>query len=180
MGRLLGEPFSRLLTVNRQVLHWFPVIDQMYSPDRFPTIIWMHGDTADAYFYGFPSVPGTGLLKAATEQYQVATAPDSVDRTGAPAEADAFYRNHLAGRLRDVGAHAAKSVVCLYTVTPDSGFIIDQHPRMERVTVISACSGHGFKHSAGIGEAVACKLVEPEGGATLAPFSLGRFNDALT
>jgi sarcosine oxidase len=180
MGRLLGEPFSRLLTVNRQVLHWFPVIDQMYSPDRFPTIIWMHGDTADAYFYGFPSVPGTGLLKAATEQYRVATAPDSVDRTVTPAEADAFYRNHLAGRLRDVGAHAAKSVVCLYTVTPDSGFIIDQHPRMERVTVISACSGHGFKHSAGIGEAVACKLVDPEGGATLAPFSLGRFNDALT
>jgi len=179
-GRLMGEPFSRLLTVNRQVLHWFPVDDQMYSPDRFPTIIWMHGDTADAYFYGFPSVPGTGLLKAATEQYQVATAPDSVDRTVFPTEADAFYRNHFAGRLRDVGAHAVRSAVCLYTVTPDSGFIIDHHPGMERVTVISACSGHGFKHSAGIGEAVARGLTESDGDATLVPFSLGRFDGALT
>jgi len=174
-GELLGEPFSRLLTVNRQVLHWFPVDDRMYSPDRFPTFIWMHGDADDAYFYGFPSVPGTGLLKAATEQYRVATSPDHVDRTVAPAEAEALYNSHLAGRLRGVDARAAKSAVCLYTVTPDSGFIIDRHPRMERVTVISACSGHGFKHSAGIGEAVARMLTGSGGDASLAPFSLARF-----
>jgi sarcosine oxidase len=174
-GQLLGEPFSRLLIVNRQVLHWFPVDDHLYSPDRFPTIIWMHGATEDAYFYGFPSVPGTGLLKAATEQYRVATSPDNVDRTVAPAEAESLYNNHLAGRLRGVGARAAKSAVCLYTVTPDSGFIIDRHPRMERVTVISACSGHGFKHSAGIGEAVARMLTGSREDASLAPFSLARF-----
>ena len=29
---------------------------------------------------------------------------------------------------------------------------------MDRVLVVSACSGHGFKHSAGIGEAVAAEL----------------------
>jgi sarcosine oxidase len=178
-GQLLGEPFSHLLTVSRQVLHWFPVDDHMYSPDRFPTIIWMHGATEDAYFYGFPSVPGTGLLKAATEQYRVATSPDHADRTVAPAEAESFYNSHLAGRLSGVGAHAAKSAVCLYTVTPDSGFIIDKHPRMERVTVISACSGHGFKHSAGIGEAVARMLTGSDQDGSLAPFSLTRFGGEL-
>ena len=46
-------------------------------------------------------------------------------------------------------------MTCLYTVTPDSHFLIDRHPRNERVLVVSPCSGHGFKHSAGIGEAVA-------------------------
>jgi sarcosine oxidase len=174
-GPLLGDPFDRLLTVRRQVLHWFPVPDSLYRPETFPAIIWMHGDSSDDYFYAFPSVPGTGLLKAATEQYDRATTPNDVDRMVAPAEADAFHRDHLAGRLNGVGARAVRSMACLYTVTPDSGFIIDQHPRMERVTVISACSGHGFKHSAGIGESVARMLAGSDAGTTLAPFALSRF-----
>jgi len=174
-GQLLGDPFDRLLTVRRQVLHWFPVPDLLYRPETFPAIIWMHGDSSDDYFYAFPSFPGTGLLKAATEQYDLATTPNEVDRTVAPAESDAFHRDHLAGRLTSVGARAVRSMACLYTVTPDSGFIIDRHPRMERVTVISACSGHGFKHSAGIGESVARMLAGSNAGTTLTPFALSRY-----
>ncbi|MET0744386.1 MAG: FAD-dependent oxidoreductase, partial [Microvirga sp.] len=175
-GRLLGDPFDDLLTVRRQVLHWYPVPDGLYRPGAFPTIIWMHGETSDDYFYAFPSVPGSGLLKAATEQSDQATTPDEVDRTVAPAESDGFFRDHLAGRLDRVGGKAVRSMTCLYTVTPDSGFIIDRHPRMERVTVISACSGHGFKHSAGIGESVARMLAGSDADATLAPFALSRFD----
>jgi sarcosine oxidase len=165
----MGAPFDRLLTVSRQVLHWFPVKGDEYEPGRFPTTIWMHGDTNDAYFYAFPALPGTGLLKAATEQYDVATTPQSVDRMIDPAESSAFHARHLSGRLRGVGARPARSTACLYTVTPDAGFIIDRHPDMDRVMVVSACSGHGFKHSAGIGEAVASTL----SGAPA--FSLQRF-----
>lgn len=175
---LMGAPFDRLLTVSRQVLHWFPVDDASYAPGRFPTLIWMHGDTTEDYFYAFPSIDGTGLLKAATEQYGIATTAETVDREVAPAEAAALYRMHLAQRLGNVGAQAAKSAACLYTVTPDSGFIIDRHPEMDRVSVISACSGHGFKHSAGIGEAMAKELC----GEATAPwpeaFRLARFSQA--
>jgi sarcosine oxidase len=60
-------------------------------------------------------------------------------------------------------------------VTPDRGFIIDRHPGMDRVLVVSACSGHGFKHSAGIGEAVAAELAGGPGRVDLAPFALARF-----
>ena len=155
---LTGAPFDRLLTVSRQVLHWFPVEEDRYAPERFPTLIWMHGDTTEDYFYAFPSVNGSSLLKAATEQYRLESTADTVDRTVAPEEAATLHRTHLASRLANVGAVAVKSAACLYTVTPDSGFIIDQHPAMDRVTVISACSGHGFKHSAGIGEAMAKTL----------------------
>ena len=42
---------------------------------------------------------------------------------------------------------------CLYTVTPDGGFIVEE--TQPGVTAVSACSGHGFKHSAGLGEALA-------------------------
>jgi sarcosine oxidase len=63
----------------------------------------------------------------------------------------------------------------MYTVTPDAGFIIDRHPAMDRVLVVSACSGHGFKHSAGVGEAVAQLALTGRSDIDLAPFALGRF-----
>ena len=66
--------------------------------------------------------------------------------------------------------HAA---ACMYTVSEDAGFVIDRHPSLEHVTVVSACSGHGFKHSAAIGEALAARLCGSDEGS-LRPFSLAR------
>ena len=48
----------------------------------------------------------------------------------------------------------AQAAACLYPVTPDRGFIIDRHPRHDRIFVVSACSGHGFRHLVGIGESL--------------------------
>ena len=48
-----------------------------------------------------------------------------------------------------------KAAACLYTVTPDSRFVIDRLPSSPNVIVASPCSGHGFKHSAAIGESLA-------------------------
>ena len=64
-----------------------------------------------------------------------------------------MYRLRVANRLAGATPELVQAAACVYTVTPDRGFIIDRHPEMERVRVVSACSGHGFKHSAGIGEA---------------------------
>ena len=41
--------------------------------------------------------------------------------------------------------------------------------------MVSACSGHGFKHSAGIGEAVAEEMLQGGGRIALAPYALARF-----
>jgi sarcosine oxidase len=73
-----------------------------------------------------------------------------------------------------VSTRALRTATCLYTVTPDSRFVIDEHPDSARILVASPCSGHGFKHSAAIGEA----LAERATGASrpdLMPFSLSRF-----
>ena len=83
-----------------------------------------------------------------------------------------LYRDHVAGRIRGVEAIAERSATCAYTVTPDYGFIIDRHPDMARVTIVSACSGHGFKHSAAIGEAVALMAMSGETPKVLQPFAL--------
>lgn len=157
--------------VRRQVLHWFPVADPAaYAPGRFPIFIWMHGAGEGDYFYGFPCLPGQDTLKVATEQHEQGTTADGVERAVAAGESAAFHARNVAPRLVGVGAEAARAVACLYTATPDSGFIVDE---VDGLVVASPCSGHGFKHSAGLGEALAGKACGV--GPALDGFRLARF-----
>lgn len=172
---LLGTPFDRLLTVSRQVLHWYELDDLAAYGPHAPAFIWMHGSTDVDYFYGFPPLPGDRRVKVATEQHETRTTADMIDREVDPVESDAMYRKHVQGRLAGAKPRVAQAAACLYTVTPDQGFIIDRHPHHDRVFVISACSGHGFKHSAGIGNAVAERLTGGRNQIDLTAFSIGRF-----
>ena len=86
-----------------------------------------------------------------------------------------MHRAHIAGRLAGIRPVVARSVACVYTSTSDADFLIDAHPAMDRVMVVSACSGHGFKHSAAIGEAVAETVLTGRSAIDLAPFGLHRF-----
>lgn len=172
---LLGKPFDRLLTVNRQVLHWFELDDTTAYRADAPVFIWMHGATDVDYLYGFPPLPGDNRIKVATEQYEAITTADTLERTVDPAESSALYRQHVAGRLAGVTPRVVQAAACLYTVTPDNGFIIDWHPAQNRVLTISACSGHGFKHSAGIGKVAADLLVDGHCNIDTSAFSITRF-----
>ena len=60
--------------------------------------------------------------------------------------------DYLEGRLRGVGSRCVKAATCLYTVTPDRHFEIE---RQDGLITVSACSGHGFKHSPAVGEELA-------------------------
>jgi sarcosine oxidase len=51
--------------------------------------------------------------------------------------------------------------------------VIDSHPEHDRVLIVSACSGHGFKHSPAIGEAVSQRLTGETPGLDLSAFKLG-------
>jgi len=172
---LLGAPFDRLLTVNRQVLHWYELNDlAAYGPGA-PAFIWMHGATDVDYLYGFPPLPGDRRIKVATEQYETRATADTINHDVDPAESDEMYRKHVQGRLAGATPRVAQAAACLYTVTPDRGFIIDRHPRLDSVFVVSACSGHGFKHSAGIGDVVAEQLTTGRNHVDLTSFSIARF-----
>jgi sarcosine oxidase len=174
-AHLLGAPFDRLLTVTRQLLHWFELEDTSAYRADAPVFIWMHGATDVDYFYGFPPPSGDRRLKVATEQYETSTTADTINRVVDPAESAKMYRQHVQGRMAGVTPRVAQAAACLYTVTPDRGFIIDRHPAQDRVFVISACSGHGFKHSAGVGNAVAEEVAEGRCSIDLSAFSVSRF-----
>ena len=169
-----GPAASRHMTVYRQVLHWFDVEDPAaFTPDRFPTFIWMHGASHDDYFYGAPIPPGSTGLKVATEQYVQTSDPDALDRTVPSEVARAMFDQHLAGRMAGVRPIALRGAACMYIVTPGSAFIVDS-AGSPYVTLISACSGHGFKHSAALGEALARRVLKEAGGPDLSVFALAQ------
>jgi sarcosine oxidase len=153
-----------LTRVRRQVMHWFaPANPHSYSYDRFPVYIWHHGHGVGDYFYGFPCLPGERYMKMATEQSEFdADSADDVNRGVDEFEADSFYERHVKRLMTEIVPNAEKSVGCMYTVTPDGGFVIDE--TSPGVLVASACSGHGFKHSAGLGEALAERACGGDGG----------------
>ena len=171
---LLGAPFTHLLQVCRQQLNWFALSDPALYPSHSPSFI-MHGANDSDACYGFPPLPGEGSVKIATEQYTEQSQPEHLDRQPNAAEAQALFQHLVLPNIAGLTPQLLKSSVCAYTVTPDSGFIIDQHPRLANVTVVSACSGHGFKHSAAIGEALAEQHVEGHSHLDLSAFALARF-----
>jgi glycine/D-amino acid oxidase-like deaminating enzyme len=77
--------------------------------------------------------------------------------------------------VRDVASPCVKAVACLYTGTRDFHFVIDDHPGVPGAIIASACSGHGFKHSAAIGEALAQRVLDGASRLDLSAFGLGRF-----
>jgi len=174
-ANLLGEPFSTLLKVCRQKLFWFKLAEPVIFPEMSPSFILVHGPREADSCYGFPPVPGEGSMKIATEHYVPLQSIDALDRTVSAAEVHEMYRTQVAGNIAGVTQELVKARVCTYTVTPDHGFIIDDHPTLSNVTVVSACSGHGFKHSAAIGEAVAQRCLNGTSQIDLSAFSLNRF-----
>jgi len=172
---LAGGRIAGLARVHRQTLHWFTAEDPAaYAPGRFPVFIWMHGDSEEDYFYGFPALPGTGTVKVASERYATSVDPDTVDRIVSNVESAEIFVRHVAGRLHGVGPECVRAAACMYTVTPDAGFIVDALPDCRGVLVASACSGHGFKHSAALGEMLAARAVATAPSVP-DPFGLARF-----
>ncbi|KPY03034.1 N-methyl-L-tryptophan oxidase [Pseudomonas tremae] len=172
---LLGAPFSDLLRVCRQTLFWFDLQkDAVFAPAS-PSFIMIHGPGDADVNYGFPPLPGEHSMKIATEQYMHASAASELDRTLTAQEVQDMFQTQVQGKVAGLAPTVAKSAVCAYTVTPDYHFIIDEHPRLKNVTVVSACSGHGFKHSAALGLALAQRCIDGESEADLSAFSLRRF-----
>jgi sarcosine oxidase len=175
IGKLLGRDLPRLARPFRQTLHWFaPERPAEFAPSRFPVFIWMHGSGPEEYFYGFPASEADGGVKVAAEQYTTEADPDAMVRRVGAAESEAMYRDHVAARLPGLSSRVLRAKTCLYTVTPDAGFIVDAVPGADRILVVSACSGHGFKHSAALGEAIAERLAHGNSMIPLDAFALGR------
>jgi sarcosine oxidase len=173
----LVPDLARRAKVFRQVLFWFETEAprERFAPERMPVFIRVP-DSGTDMFYGFPAIDGPdGGMKVAGEQFEKTDAPDEVSMVVTDEEVRAMHA--VAAPHVPITSRCVKTVVCKYTVTPDFDFVIDRHPDCDRIWLASACSGHGFKHSAAVGEALAEAVLGRGSGFDLAPFGLGRFNN---
>jgi sarcosine oxidase len=178
LPELLPELASHF-KIYRQVLYWFDIEAHFadFTPARFPIFIWeLPGEGAG--IYGFPAIDGAkGGFKISTEQYLETTSPGTVARDVTPAEIATMYRELVAPHIKGASAHCIKAITCLYTVTRDFGFVIDRHPQHDRIIVASPCSGHGFKHSAALGEAIGDIVMSKPSRFDLGAFTLARLQN---
>ncbi len=166
--------YRELLKVYRQLVCWFePASPAMFDVESFPVFIWLYHDVEDS-LYGFPRIDSNGV-KVAVSQYDSAVDPDHVDRSIRQRDIDHLYDTYISRFLPKLQRTCLRATACLYTVTPDSNFIIDRHPDMPRVVLVSPCSGHGFKHSAAIGEALVELINTGESTIDLGDFGFARF-----
>lgn len=175
---LIGGDYSQLFKIYRQVLFWFDMEEserELFAPDRCPIFIWeLQGK--EYGIYGFPAVGGPlGGVKIATEQLERTTTPEAVDRTVTLGETEEMYETHVAPYFPGLTRQCLRAATCLYTSTAGARFLIDTHPGYKNITIVSPCSGHGFKHSASIGEAIAERVLTGTSRLDLSKFSFERF-----
>ena len=155
------------LSVARQLLFWVEPAGgrAMFAADRFPIWLW---DLEDGRaFYGFPDF-GDGP-KVARHHGGPETTADTVRREVRPEESNEvmeFLKWAMPDHFGPVISHG----VCMYTNTPDEHFLIDWHPERKGALIVSPCSGHGFKFSPAIGEAVADLIDGKQPRVALDPF----------
>jgi sarcosine oxidase len=166
----MGQRFA----VTRQVLSWFEPAGNAddYLADRMPNFIRLPA-AGGPVVYGFPRVSASVTdMKVAAETGDSACDPDRVNRTITSDELSQLYA--VASRAVRLKPGATRAATCLYTETPGSRFVIDRHPDSEDVIVVSPCSGHGFKHSAAIGECVAAMALGERPAIDLSAFGFDR------
>lgn len=131
-------------------------------------------ETPAGEFYGFPALEPFGVKVAEHTGGERVGDPLDVDRELREADAlrvQDFARAHLPGLKLEISQHA----VCMYTMSPDKHFVLGTHPQDSRVVFAAGLSGHGFKFTPVLGEALAELALTGETALRVGFFSWRRF-----
>lgn len=126
-----------------------------FEPGTFPVFFaHMNGDYGEMP-YGIPHEdPSLGVKITTFYGWNTVEHPSQVDYT--PSQA---WTERMRGFAKDYIPGAAGPLVstrrCLYTLTPDKHFIVDQHPDYPQVVIGAGFSGHGFKFTTLMGKMLA-------------------------
>lgn len=161
------------LKVIRKPVVWFPLAG---PAGKWP-VFYVEETESRRSFYGLPGLDGNTLKVAEHSGGDEVTDPGSVDRNLAPVESAAL-QDFVSGRLRGVGTTVSRHSVCMYTMTPDGHFLVDTHPELPEVTLAAGFSGHGFKFTPVIGQALADLVMDGRTSLPVGFLSLERFGQS--
>jgi len=164
------------LSVKRKVLLWYPLKTPpapQYAVDD-GGVVFLY-ELPEGVFYGFPSLDGVTLKVARHDDGIAAPEPLALDRMLHPWDheaVDGFLAAWMPGvQPRDPCRHAT----CMYTMTPDQHMVTGRIPGLHNGWFAAGLSGHGFKFSNALGEALVDLALGGACSVDLAPFSAARF-----
>ncbi|NMF83292.1 N-methyl-L-tryptophan oxidase [Nodosilinea sp. P-1105] len=146
-----------------------------FEPGRFPVFFaHMNGDYGEMP-YGIPHEdPAIGLKLTTFYGWDTVETPGQVDYT--PSQA---WTERIRGFAQQYIPAAAGPLLstrrCLYTLTPDKHFVVDQHPHYPQVVIGAGFSGHGFKFTTLMGKMLADLAVDGRTPHDTSLFKLSRF-----
>ncbi len=146
-SKVLGD-IGMELVVRRVPLFWFDAGQDYSFREGFPCFAY---DMPYGFIYGFPYVEGEGIKIAPHIAGEVVTNPSELNRELLPGDSEPVLKC-LQECLPEISPKIKSSAVCMYTMSKDSHFIVDTHPRFPGVHFACGFSGHGYKFASVIGE----------------------------
>ena len=160
LARLVPDYRERVTSVRNVSLYLDPPLRLLATWATAPSIIDC-GGAGD--IYAVPPVGGTNL-KFGIGAHKRAGDPDR-DR-GLAGDETTQLMGHLRSVIADLGTYRVKTLrSCFYAMARDDRFILE---RRDRLWIVSACSGHGFKFGALAGEMIAAAVTEEEDAEVIA------------
>lgn len=169
LGRLLHDLSLPLRVEQQQVLYVRVGDGRVFAPHRMPVFIDRRSGV-----YGFPLFERPEAIKVSDHRGAPTIEPlerrDDLDERRA---ADTVRRARAL--LPGLTGEVVDGQTCLYTKTPDEGFLLDRHPHLPGVVVGGGFSGHGFKFGPALGEALADLATDGSSAFDLSMCRIDRF-----
>ncbi len=156
--------------VRRKHLYWLGSSDEALDASGCPTFLY---EMPQGVFYGFPAIDALGVKVAEHSGGQIIDDPLNDPR--ALDERDlGRVQEFLAQCLPSVTGPLNRHAVCFYTMSPDEHFIVDRYPH-DPIVFAAGLSGHGFKFTSVLGEALAELVLDGETSLPVEFLNCGRF-----
>ena len=151
------------LQVVQKQQHWFQLdrVDHKIE-NQFPGFL-VEQDNGDC-FYGFPEINYLGMKVCEHSGGKSISGPDELDcglNEAALKRTEEFMQEYLNHGRRRLVHHCN----CMYTMSPDGHFFVDNYPGYSNVVFAAGLSGHGFKFTPVLGKHLVSLLrgqCEPE------------------
>ncbi|QEG34093.1 N-methyl-L-tryptophan oxidase [Bythopirellula goksoeyrii] len=147
---LLGDLYLQL-QVRRKSVFWFAGASHFSAQAGYPCFLY---ELPSGVFYGFPLIGSQGIKLAKHSGGQRVENPLQVNKS-IDAEDEKNIDGFRSLYLPDVTNQLLEHQTCFYTMSPDDHFIVDRHPQANNVVFAAGMSGHGFKFSPVLGQALA-------------------------